>query len=424
MIFDRIDNIEQRMKISDLNNFTWDDVIGEGFNIGDMTEQTYFNSLTILSNSIAKLPIILKQNTENGEIEAKDNELFDILKLRMNENMNTFEVMKAFILRFKHYGISGLFINRNSKGKITGLFPVKINKITIDNVGLIKSKKNNKVIIDFQCCGKNDTCFDKDIIILKDNSFDGIHFKPTKDYIKNTIDTNLQAQKLQKDMFSNGLTNKAAVQMVSDIKDQKELNKIQEKFDRLYKSSQRLFFLPAGYQISPLNLDLASSQFAELKTMGKNDICNALGVPVALLDKGFLTEEETISYLTNTLFPIIVQIEQEMNYKLLTQLNRKNGFKIRFNVNAMLRTSAETQKNIIVDYVKNGVYSLEYARKLLGVHSDFENEVVSLPSGQILLSDLINGNATWQTQNNKVINEVMEKLNNLIDNNGGEKDGK
>lgn len=364
-----------------------------------LREQSYLSALNILGNSVAKLPILVKQTTETGEIEASNHYLWDLLRLRPNPSMNSFECIKSLIMLYKHHGMSGLLIDRDSKGNVRGLYPVRIDQFTIDNVGLIKSSKDNKILIDYTCVDVQGSCFEKDIIILRDNSLDGIHCKPTRVYIKETMDTNLKAQAYQKDLFSNGLTNKAVVQLTSDIKEEKDLKKVQGKFNRLYSSKGRIFTVPAGFNITPLNLSLVDSQFSELKISGKKDIANALDVPFSLLDIGSITEVENISYLTNTISPIITALEQEMDWKLLG-IDRKKGYKIRFNVNSMLRVSAETQKDIIVDYVKNGVYSLEYARTLLGVDYNFEKETVTLPSGQILLKDLISGKASWQKKNN------------------------
>ncbi|AJA49536.1 phage portal protein, HK97 family [Clostridium pasteurianum DSM 525 = ATCC 6013] len=391
------DRLEKRDTTGDTFNWTaWtkgEDTISEN----SLREQNYITGLNILGSTIAKLPVLIKQTTDKGEIEANKHYLWDLLRLRPNMSMNSFDCLKSLIMLYKHYGTSGLYIQKDYKGNVTGLYPCKINQFTVDDVGLIKSTKTiSKVLVDFDCVGTQGSCLDTDMIILRDNSLDGINCKATKSYVKDTIDTNLQAQNYQKNLFANGLTSKAVVQLTSDIKEESELKKIQAKFSRIYSSNNRIFTVPAGYSISPLNLSLVDSQFAELKINGKKDIASTIGIPFSLIDTGSLSEEDNISYLTNTISPILVQIEQEMDWKLLTSTDRRKGYKIRFNVNSMLRTSAEKQKNIIIDYVKNGVYSLEYARNLLGVNTDFNNETVTLPSGQILLKDLIDGKATWQ----------------------------
>ena len=364
-----------------------------------LKEQNYLAGLNILGNSIAKLPLVIKQTTDKGEIEAENYYLYYLLKLRPNSSMNTFQCLKSLVMLYKHHGSAGLYIDRDFKGKVIGLYPCKILQFTIDYVGLIKSTKENKVLIDFECAGVSGSCFDKDMIILRDNSLDGINSRSTKSYIKDTLDTNLQAQAYQKDLFANGLCNKAVVQYVTDEKDEKELRKAQDKFNRLFSSNKRIFSIPVGFNVQPLNLSLVDSQFSELKLSGKKDISTVLGIPFLLLDNGSIGEEENISFLTNTISPILTQLEQEFDYKVLG-IDRKKGYKIRFNIGAMLRTSAETQSVILDRYVRDGIYTLNDAKRILGMPTVEGGDETTLPSGQISLSDLILGNATWQKGSN------------------------
>lgn len=392
-MFEKI--FEKRSAVGE-NPFDWTAWIkGEDSDIGN-NDSAYSKCINLYADNIAKLPIVTKVKTEKGDIDAEDFYLYELLRLRPNENMNAFETIKALIMMTKHYGAAGLYIDYNDKGLVKALYPVRINQFIVDNAGLIKSNKTNKVLVDFTCGDVSGSCFDKDIIILRDNSIDGIKFKATKSYIKDSIETNVKAQKYQADLFSNGLTNKAVVQLTSDIKDDKELKKVQEKFNRLYSAKGRVFTVPAGFNISPLNLSLADSQFAELKVIGKKDITSAVGVPYSLIEKGSLSEEENIAFLSNAIIPFITALEQEMDWKLLTQRDRKKGYKIRFNVNAMLRTSPEKQSIILDRYVKDGIYTINDCKRILGVPLVEGGDVVTLPAGQITLENLIAGNATWQ----------------------------
>lgn len=358
-------------------------------------DSTYSKCINLFSENIAKLPIVTKIKTEKGDIDADKFYLYELLRLRPNTSMNAFECIKALVAMAKHYGSAGLYIDRQ-KGTIKGLYPVRINQFTVDNEGLIKSTKANKVLVDFTCGDVSGSCFEKDIIILRDNSINGINFRKTSSYIRDSIDTNVKAQKYQSQLFSNGLTNKIVVQLTSDIKEDKELRKVQAKFDKMYSNNGRIFTVPAGYNVSAMNLSLADSQFAELKIIGKQDITSAIGVPYSLIEKGSLSEEETIAFLSNAIIPIITALEQEMDWKLLTPTERKKGYKIRFNVNAMLRTSPEKQSVILDRYVKDGIYTINDCKRILGVPLVEGGDIVTLPSGQITLENLITGNATWQ----------------------------
>lgn len=377
------------------NPFDWTSWIkGEDDNFTG-NDSTYSKCINLFSENIAKLPIVTKIKSERGDIDADNFYLYELLRLRPNTSMNAFECIKALVAMTKHYGSAGLYINRD-EGLVKALYPVRINQFTVDNAGLINSTKENKVLVDFTCGDVSGSCFEKDIIILRDNSINAIDFRKTKSYIRDSIDTNIKAQKYQSQLFSNGLTNKIVVQLTSDIKEEKELKKVQSKFDKMYSNNGRVFTVPAGYNVSAMNLSLADSQFVELKIIGKQDITSAIGVPYSLIEKGSLTEEETIAFLSNAIIPIITALEQEMDWKLLTPTERKKGYKIRFNVNAMLRTSPLTQSIIIDRYLRNGAYTLNDAKRILGVPLTKGGDVVTLPSGQITLENLINGNATWQ----------------------------
>ena len=385
----------ERRSYTGENPFDWTSwVKGEDYDFTG-NDSTYSKCINLFSENIAKLPIVTKIKTEKGDIDADKHYLYELLRLRPNTSMNAFECIKALVAMTKHYGSAGLYIDRK-KGTIKGFYPVRINQITVDNAGLIKSTKDNKVLVDFTCGDVSGSCFEKDIIILRDNSINGISFRKTRSYIRDSIDTNVKAQKYQSELFSNGLTNKIVVQLTSDIKEEKELKKVQSKFGRIFSSNGRVFTVPAGYNVSAMNLSLADSQFAELKIIGKQDITSAIGVPYSLIEKGSLTEEETIAFLSNAIIPIITALEQEMDWKLLTPTERKQGYKIRFNVNAMLRTSPEKQSIILDRYVKDGIYTINDCKRILGVPLVEGGDIVTLPSGQITLENLINGNATWQ----------------------------
>ena len=90
-----------------------------------------------------------------------------------------------------------------------------------------------------------------------------------------------------------------------------------------------------------------------------------------------------------------------MDWKLLSDEDRKSGYKIRFNVNAMLRTSPEKQSVILDRYVKDGIYTMNDAKRILGVPLVEGGDTVTLPSGQITLDNLIKGKATWQNNSNE-----------------------
>lgn len=384
-----------------LEKWIYSGLFEKGYELDNKKEITYYSCLDILSKSIAKCPLQLKKETDKGEKVDKKHYLHEKLRLRPNENMSAIDCIRVFVALSIVKGVSGLYINRDEKGKVEGLYPVVVNHITIDNAGLIKSNKSNKVLYDFYTMADNNTysCFEKDIILLKGYTEDGVNTKSINQLLNQNLDTSIRSQEYLNRLFKNGLTNKIVVQLTSDIKEKNELKKIQQKFEDIYSSNGRVFTIPAGYSVSSLDLKLADAQFEQLRRLSKEEIAGAMGVPLSKL--GFIKEnakseeQDNLKFYTDTLLVYFQQIEQEMDWKLLTDSERKQGYKIRFNVNVLLRTDSKTQADIINSYVRNGVYDLDMARGILGVEKLGGEPIITLPSGQVLLKDLLAGNVSY-----------------------------
>lgn len=406
MIFNRL---SERREATNVNEWKTVYSFENGYDLsafqGEMKEGTYFSCIRCISEDVAKCTVQVKKETDKNEELAKDHYLYDLLRLRPNPYMSAIDCYKTFVALAKHNGYAGLYIDRVGS-KINALYPVKISHCTIDNAGLINSTKNNKILWDFESVeGESGSCFDKDIIILRDFTLDGIKGKSIRSILSESLDSSLKSQNYLNKLFSNGLTNKIVVQMTSDMKEEGELKKTQAKFDRMYSNNGRVFTVPAGFSVSPLNLSLSDAQYTELRKLSKEEIAMSLRVPLSKLgilrETAANEEQDNIKYLTECLLIIFEQIEQEMEWKLLTPTERALGYKIRFNMNVLLRTDSKTQADIISTYVQNGVYDLDYAKGILGVEKLGGEKIITLPSGQVLLADLLARALSYQQELNK-----------------------
>lgn len=411
MLWNKI--LEKRSN-GDLGNWTYTSLFEQGYEVSAKKEITYYSCIDILSKSIAKCPIQIKVEDEKGEKVVKNHPLYEKLRLRPNANMSAVDTIKTLVTISLINGVGGLYINRDIYGNIEGLYPVKITNITVDNIGLIKSNKQNKILYNFSYDSVTDSCFDKDIILLKGYTENGINTMSVSSILNMNIDTSIRSQEYLNKLFKNGLTNKIAVQLTSDIKEEKELKKIQAKFDRIYEDNGKVFTIPAGYNVNSLDLKLADAQYEQLRRLSKEEIAGAMGVPLSKL--GFMKEnakseeQDNLKFYTDTLLVYFEQIEQEMDYKLLTPTERRQGYKIRFNINVMLRTDAKTQADIITSYVKNGVYPLNEAKGILGIEK-LDKDLTTFPSGQVSIEMLQQGTSYSKNINNDGDNQTSVENN-------------
>ncbi len=403
MIFDKLEKRDATPV--DINK--WSEVYSfkHGYESGgghrDLAESDYFKCIRIISSSVGKVPLLIKQSTEAGEITAKQHPLYNLLRNRPNPFMSAIDFFKGTEATRQHNGESAALITRDHSYKINGLYPINIIEILIDDVGLCKSKMIvNPIIVTYTCgtSGTNYYARYDEILHFKGFTLDGMTSMSIRKRLRDTLETAISAKEYQKDLFSNGLTNKAVVQLTSDIKEEKELKKIQGKFNRMYSSKGRIMTVPAGYSVTPLNLNLADAEFTALKKLGTADIFTAFGVPLymgGILDgyNNNSMEQASLSFLNDTLQEKFTSIEQEGNYKLLTDEDRAHGYYLEFDTTYLFKQDAKTLTAILVDQVQNGIRRPNEARRKIGLEDDANGNELLLHSGMMPLSSVLNPTA-------------------------------
>lgn len=360
-----------------------------------MREITYFTCIKKISEAVAKTPLYLVQDTETGIKRATKDPINELLSLRPNPYMTAVDFWKAIEATRQHEGRSAAVKQYGRKGEIVALYPCTIEGMTIDDAGLLKSKLRNKVLVDYRVTGSNTTesGFYEDLLIFKGFTMDGINTKPVREIVKSTIEGQVKAQNYLNTLFDNGLTNKMVVQLTSDIKDEKELGKIQAKFSRLYTKGKRIFTVPAGFSVQPVNLSLADAQYEQIRRMSISQIAAMFGVKMHQLNdlkdtNNNSLEQQQLNFLVDTLLILFESIEQETTWSLLTKEKRDEGYKARFNTNVILRTDAKTQQEILCGYTTAGIYKPNESRLELQRETVPEGDDLVVNAGVLKLKDL------------------------------------
>jgi HK97 family phage portal protein len=399
LIFDKLEKRSEPVSINDWKTVYSFEKGYEGAFDSSFEESDYFKCIKIISSSVAKVPLLVKQSTKDGEIVATNHPLYNLLKNRPNPFMSAVDFFKSMEATRQHNGDSASLITRDYNSRATGLYPINIIEILIDDVGLCKTKKVINPIIVTYTCGKDGQQYNaryEDVLHLKGFTLDGMTSMSVRKRLKTTLDTAISAKNYQKDLFSNGLTNKAVVQLTSDIKEEKELKKIQEKFNRMYSGKGRIMTVPAGYSVTPLNLNLADAEFTMLKKLGTTDIATAFGVPLYLLGilEGYnnnAMEQASLSFLNDTLQILFTTIEQEGNYKLLSEADRQQKYYLEADVTQLYKVDSKTLSMMMVQQVQNGIRKPNEARRKLGLDDDKNGDELLLHSGMVPLSSASKG---------------------------------
>ena len=363
----------------------------------DLSEITYFTCLKVLSESIGKLSINLK-DSDNNRIYAHDS--LQMLKVRPNKFM-TPTTFKALIEYHRnHSGNAYAYLQYEKNGKLEGIYPLESRnmQILIDNADIFQ--RGNKMYYRYLApkTGKTYIFEDKEILHFKGGlSEDGLVGKSVRETLASTLKGVKVSQQYLNNLYEKGLTAKAILKYTGDFDSKKKAMLVNELANFATGNDSRgIIPIPLGMDLVPLDLKLTDSQFYELKKFTSLQIAAAFGVKPNHLnnyDKSSYanSEMQNLTFYIDTLLFILNQYEEEFNYKMLTEEERKKGLRFEFNVASILRGDLKTQAESITKYVTGSIYTINEARAYAGLPKVEDGEKILVNGSYVELKNV--GNA-------------------------------
>lgn len=355
------------------------DFLGIDKNMDDdeRAEATYFACLKILSESLGKLPLkLLRKTKKDGVIEATAHSLYNVVRNRPNKFMTstTFWSTNEY---FRNH-------NGNAVSLIVGygdnlqLIPLDFSKVKIwyDDGKLLSDVPDVWYLYSI---GEKTYKFSSEEVLHFRSSIseDGIKGLSVREILASTIKGNQKAQKMQNSLYDSGFTAKAVVQYTGNLKDESVKNflvNIENYAKGKVDAGKGLVPIPIGTQLTPLTTKLGDNEFLELKKYSALQIASAFGIkPVQINDYSkssyASSEAQNLAFLVDTLLFILKQYEEELNYKLLSDREIKQGYYFKFNTGMLLRADLKTQVESLVKGISGGLYTNNEARAYLDLEA-------------------------------------------------------
>lgn len=390
------------------NAFAWDNSPGEeqwellstsdpkGWdfykNTNEMSEITYYICMKVLSESVGKLSIHLK-NDKNEKIT--DHEAIRLLRIRPNKYMSPTDFKSVMEYKRNHIGNSYAFIETNKKGERTGLYPLdpRKMKVVVDNDNSFNSEK---YIYEYKLSDSKSRYFHpEEIVHLKGGlSADGIVGRSVAEELGSTIKGSRESQRYLNNLYERGLTANAVLQYTGDLSEakKKELVRTITQFAKSEESGN-IVPLPLGMELTPLDIKLTDAQFIEIKNFTSLQIAAAFGVKPNHLNNyeksSYANSEmQNLTFYIDTLLYILTKWEQELTYKLLHESERKEGLHFKFNVGSILRGDLSTQAEALNKYTHGSIYTINEARDYLDMPKIDGGDIAIVNGSYLKLEDI------------------------------------
>ena len=320
-----------------------------------------YRAVDLISNAVAMLPITLFANGLRV-----DNDLSYLLNYEPN-NINTrFILFKLVMVDVLQKGNAFLWIRR-SGSTVEELRYVKPEFVTI----LYNEETNRKR---YKVKGYDRELDDSDMIHLMNYTVDGIKGISVLSAARNSLAIASASESTAQNFFEKGgavtglLTSKAILtnEQKKDIRTQwKEIMACDEG---------GIAILGADMTFTPITVSASDAQLLETRHFNVEEIARFYGISPTLLGdltkSSYATFEATsLDFLTNCLQPRLVNIEQELNRKLLLKRQKQlDRMHFAFETEDLLRCTKTEMAQYYCDMINNGVMSVNEVRRKL----DFE----------------------------------------------------
>ena len=195
---------------------------------------------------------------------------------------------------------------------------------------------------------------------------------PVKDTLYRTMAGVKSGQNVQNRLFKQGMNPNSCLKYTGDLSKEGRKKALLDLKEVAGVIDNRIFTVPMGWELTPLQLNLADSQFLQMRKYSSSQIAAAMGIPSQMLNDLEKSSYSTatalqLAFLQSTLSYIIEIYEQELTAKLLTESEFLSGMGIKFNLSSLLRSDPVQQATMLRTYVDGSIYKINEARAFAGL---------------------------------------------------------
>lgn len=349
-------------------------------------------AVTVLSESVASLPCILYEKTNKGRIEADGHPLHYVLGTEPNNEMSAFTFWETMVGCNALTGNSYAEIAWTKGGQVGELYP--LNPLMTEPYRLPNGKLAYRTR---QGASQNGTPSDQlnvnwrtiaqeDVLHFRLFSFDGLIGLSPVTLARQALGLTRAAEKFGAKFFGNGTKPGGILTGPTDM-DEVALSDSRKSWEAAQGASNqgRVAVLSGEWDYKQIGLSPEDSQFLLTRVFQRSEIAAMFRVPAHMVgDTSKISngsyEQMTLSFVADTLRPILTRIESELNRKLLPQAGRKaNKYFVKFDLTERLRSDHETTTKGIALGRQWGLITGNEGRLALGMNP------IDLPEADALI---------------------------------------
>lgn len=368
----------------------------------EMTLSAVFRAVSLISNSLASLPIFTYKVDENdNKTEWKEHPLYNLLYRKPNNIQTRFDFIKSLVKDMLLRGNGYAIIHRNPNNQVVKLEYVPASKVTIQKY---ENPDGGIDYVRYNISGRKRLYESSEMIhIINEPDEDGVEGLSTLKYAMRTIGLAKYAEAAAEGYFSNGgkLTGIVKVDRPLNDKQKMELkNEWKKSLD-----TNGIAFLQGVENYTSIQQNSEEAQLLESRQFSISEIARFFNVnPIMLYDLSHnnynSSEAARLQLLTDTLQPIMFKIEAELETKLFLPSESNIGT-IKFDTDEFLRSDNKTKAEYYKVLWQIGALSINEIRSFLDFNDIEDGDIHYVPANLVTLENSKNIGYNTETSNKR-----------------------
>ena len=324
-----------------------------------MRQWAVYACVTEISQMLAQLPLKLKRPAAKGGTEdAIDHPLYDLCKNSPNPQMTSFSWREAQQANLLTVGNNYNFIERSRLG-VRALWPIAPTSTTPrfasnSEATNFRLNKNDRVVYEVQTVDGRKVYPAKDILHIPGFGYDGLKGESViTNFAKEAIGNAIAIDQFQGAVMRNGVRPSGTLEHPDTLGDNTEafMAALKRRYSGVENTATPMV-LENGMKFNRQDVSFVDKQFVEQANMTFTAICGIFKVPPHRIEifktntNYNNTEQGNKAFLDGTMQQWVVRWEQAMNWKLLSEAERRAGYFFKFNFDALLRPDAKTRSEM------------------------------------------------------------------------------
>lgn len=341
-----------------INNATYSASVMEAFGVSPsasgmsvtpasaMRVSSVFACTRIISSGVASLPLHIYERTDDGR-KRVDHALWWLLNEKPSPRYIAAAMWESEVASTLLRGDGFVFLGRDGFGNIKELIPLPTESVEVVLDNSTRAGQLKYYVNDVKRFGVDSS----DMLHFPGFGFDGVRGMSVIKYAANNAAGNALAMDEYSGSFFAGGAHPSTILETGKKMSPEQIENLQKQFVAKYSGAQNARKLPLvltdGLTQKAISINAEDSQLLDARKFQVIDIARAFGVPPHMIGEtsastswGSGIEAMSRAFVTYTLNPHLIRIEQELNAKLWPSRSR---YFVEFNREAALEGDSKAQ---------------------------------------------------------------------------------